>query len=169
MTTPTGRTALYRLYDHAEQLLYVGISTQPETRWTQHATDKPWWPLVRRRKVEWFTDRAGAEKAEREAIRAEEPLYNTMGAGKSLVAAHFPVGETMTQAQARTRLSDVLDATQFGGQDVAITRRGKLAGYIMAPEHYDLAVRALTEQGAAMGLLTHDEVYGPASSEETTG
>jgi prevent-host-death family protein len=136
-------TALYRLYDDAEQLIYVGISTQPETRWMQHATDKPWWPMVRRKEVEWHPGRSQAEQAERTAVRTEEPLYNTAGAGRSLLAAHFPVGGSLTQSQARLRLSDVLDATQFGGQDVAITRRGKLAGYVMSPEGYDAAAAAL--------------------------
>ncbi|MEV4861462.1 type II toxin-antitoxin system prevent-host-death family antitoxin [Streptomyces ossamyceticus] len=154
-------TALYRLYDAAERLLYVGISTQPETRWTQHAADKPWWSLVRRRTVEWHPDREAAEKAERSAVQAEEPLYNTAGARTSLVAAHFPIADTLTQSQARLRISDLLDATQFGGRDVAITRRGKVAGVVMSPENYDAAVEAL-----AMGLLTHDEVYG--TNEEKT-
>lgn len=154
-------TALYRLYGAAEQLLYVGISTQPEVRWTQHATDKPWWSLVRRRSVEWHSNRPAAEEAERVAVRNEEPLYNTAGARKSLVSEHFPIGASMTQAQARLRLSDVLNTTQFRGQCVEIKRRGKTAGYVVPPEWYDAALEA----------LTHDEVYAerPASSEETTG
>lgn len=163
MTTATQPTALYRLFGVSGTLLYVGISTQPETRWTQHASDKPWWSLVQRREVEWHLNRAAAEKAEQEAVRTEGPLYNTAGAERSLIAAHFPIEDTLTQSQARLRISDLLDVTQFGGRDVAITRRGKVAGVVMSPENYDAAVEAL-----AMGLLAHDEVYGPATSEETT-
>jgi prevent-host-death family protein len=145
MTTAATPTALYRLFDAAEQLLYVGISTQPETRWTQHAADKPWWPLVQHRKTEWHADRKAAEDAERAAVQSEEPLYNTAGAKRSLLATHFPIGESMTQAQARLRFSDVLDATQFGGQSVTITRRGKTAGVLVPPDWYDAAVAALAE------------------------
>lgn len=162
MTTSNQRTALYRLYDDGGVLLYIGISTQPEIRWTQHASDKPWWSLVQRREVEWHPDRTAAEKAEQEAVRTEGPLYNTAGSERSLVAAHFPIADTLTQSQARLRISDLLDVTQFGGRDVAITRRGKVAGVVMSPENYDAAVEAL-----AVGLLTHDEVYGTASSEES--
>ncbi|MEU3282892.1 type II toxin-antitoxin system Phd/YefM family antitoxin [Streptomyces antibioticus] len=168
MMTPSQRTALYRLFDANGALLYVGISTQPDTRWTQHASDKPWWPLVQCRKVEWHPDRTAAEAAEREAVRTEEPLYNTAGAGRSLVAEHFPIEDTLTQSQARLRISDLLDVTQFGGRDVAITRRGKVAGVVMSPESYHAAVSALD-----LDLLTHDEVYGdaperPVGSEENT-
>lgn len=172
MTTATQRTALYRLYDATERLLYVGISAQPDTRWTQHASDKPWWPLVSRKDVEWHAGRPQAEAAERAAVQSEGPLYNTAGAGQSLLATHFPIGEVLTQSQARLRISDVLDATQFRGKDVAITRRGKVAGYIMSPENYALAVKRLAERDALREqLLTHDEVYGerPVSGEETSG
>lgn len=145
MTTATVSTALYRLFDAADQLLYVGISTQPETRWTQHAADKPWWPLVQHRKVEWHPDREAAETAERAAISTEEPLYNTAGAKRSLLATHFPIGQSMTQAQARLRFSDVLDVTQFSGGCIEITRRGKRSGILVPPDWYDAAVNALAD------------------------
>jgi len=145
MTTAATPTALYRLFDAAEQLLYVGISTQPETRWTQHAADKPWWPLVQRRKTEWHPDREAAESAERIAVRTEEPLYNTAGAKRSLLATHFPIGDSMTQPQARLRFSDVLDATQFGDRSIEITRRGKRSGVLVPPDWYDAAIAALAE------------------------
>ncbi|MGW8679633.1 type II toxin-antitoxin system prevent-host-death family antitoxin [Streptomyces sp. NPDC055817] len=142
---PAGRTALYRLFGAGDRLLYVGISTQPETRWTQHAADKPWWPLVLSRKVEWHPTRKEAEAAERTAVDAEEPLYNTAGAKRSLLASHFPIGSSLPQAQARLRLTDVLDSTQFHGQAVEITRHGKPAGVLMSPDGYDAAVAALAE------------------------
>lgn len=145
MTTAATRTALYRLFDAAEQLLYVGISTQPETRWTQHAADKPWWPLVQHRKLEWHPNRKAAEDAELAAVQTEEPLYNTAGAKRSLLATHFPIGDSMTQAQARLRFSDVLDEAQFGGQFVEITRRGKRSGVVVPPDWFDAATAAISE------------------------
>lgn len=30
------RTALYRLYDAGDRLLYIGISNNPEARWARH-------------------------------------------------------------------------------------------------------------------------------------
>lgn len=38
--------ALYRFYDAAGALLYVGITIDPGSRWRSHAHDKPWWQQV---------------------------------------------------------------------------------------------------------------------------
>lgn len=70
------RTALYRLYDSSEALLYVGISTYPDERFKQHAGDKAWWHHVARREIAWLDSRDEALKAEAEAMVEERPLYN---------------------------------------------------------------------------------------------
>lgn len=57
MTISQGRTALYRLYGKEGKLLYIGISQNPDVRWGQHSTTKPWWGEVEERKIEWH--RAG--------------------------------------------------------------------------------------------------------------
>jgi predicted GIY-YIG superfamily endonuclease len=69
------RTALYRCYGADEELLYVGISKDPAQRWEQHR-DKPWWRDVTMRVVEWYDDRATAERAERKVIQTEGPRHN---------------------------------------------------------------------------------------------
>jgi predicted GIY-YIG superfamily endonuclease len=69
-------TAVYRLYDSADRLLYVGISRNLIARWAQHAADKPWWPQVTRKTVVMYGCRKEAELAEGKAIRSESPLYN---------------------------------------------------------------------------------------------
>lgn len=142
------RTALYRLFDAADDLLYVGITTDPERRWSQHGSDKPWWRLVARRTVEWHADRKAAEKAESGAVQAERPLYNSAGAERSMLGEHFPLPRTLSYAKALVRLSDVLDGTQHHSQHVEITRRGKRAGIIVPPEWYDRAVASLSETPA---------------------
>ncbi|MGW6741681.1 GIY-YIG nuclease family protein [Streptomyces sp. NPDC055025] len=76
MTEPAERTALYRLYDKTDQLLYVGIASDPKNRWYRHATDKEWWPEVATRDVEWFDSREQASAAEVNAITSEKPLHN---------------------------------------------------------------------------------------------
>ncbi|MFE2973326.1 GIY-YIG nuclease family protein [Streptomyces sp. NPDC059258] len=73
---PPERTALYRLYDASERLLYVGISNNLQTRWHHHTISKPWWHLVTRRDIQWHPDRTAADAAETEAIVTEEPLFN---------------------------------------------------------------------------------------------
>lgn len=73
------RTALYRLFNEGRELLYVGIAFDPHRRWSQHVTDKPWWPEVFYREVAWYASRREAEGAEIAAIRGEFPKYNRVG------------------------------------------------------------------------------------------
>lgn len=75
------RAALYRLFDADGQLLYIGISDVPSRRFTQHAYDKPWWPEVVRKSLEWHPDRVSVENAEALAIRSEGPKYNVRKSG----------------------------------------------------------------------------------------
>ncbi|MYR36332.1 hypothetical protein GTX14_04585 [Streptomyces sp. SID4944] len=76
MPAPPERTALYRLYDADDQLLYIGISAFPKTRFIEHAGDKNWWHHVTRKDVQWLDDRESALTAENDAITSERPLYN---------------------------------------------------------------------------------------------
>lgn len=71
-----GDTTVYRFFDTAGVLLYVGISKDLPTRWTHHRLDKPWWTNVATATLQHFPTRGEAEQAEREAIVAERPLYN---------------------------------------------------------------------------------------------
>lgn len=73
---PNGRTALYRLLAANGRLLYVGIATNPDSRWGQHSTNQQWWNDVADRKIEWFPTRAAAAAAEVAAIKTERPLHN---------------------------------------------------------------------------------------------
>lgn len=72
------RTALYRLYDADDVLLYVGIAKDPKARWRSHSRTAraTWWPSVSRKAVEWFDTREAADRAETEAINTEKPLHN---------------------------------------------------------------------------------------------
>lgn len=72
---------LYRVFDDLGRLLYVGISTDPLRRLSQHRDGKEWWPRVRRVEVQHLDtdDRVIAECIEREAIRVEKPIYNLAG------------------------------------------------------------------------------------------
>jgi len=71
------RTAVYRLYGANDELLYIGISVNPDQRFMQHAASKEWWPEVARREVAmWFDDRPQAAAAEARAIRDHHPRHN---------------------------------------------------------------------------------------------
>ncbi|WP_372344688.1 GntR family transcriptional regulator [Streptomyces sp. KL116D] len=77
MTSAPERTALYRLYDGTDQLLYVGITLDPEARWERHAYWMWWWPRVARKDIRWLdTSWRDALDLERDTIRAERPAHN---------------------------------------------------------------------------------------------
>lgn len=68
-------TDLYRFYNGAAELLYVGISKSAIARWSQHQA-KPWWAEVIATRVEHYATREEARQAELHAIRTEQPRYN---------------------------------------------------------------------------------------------
>lgn len=71
-----GKTGVYRLYDATDSLIYVGIGSDPESRFKDHARDKEWWPQVARKAIVWRDSRDDALAEEFETIRAQSPAYN---------------------------------------------------------------------------------------------
>lgn len=81
MTYPTTcpvpqRTALYRHFDAAGRLLYVGISLSAVQRLAQHKQASHWFAQIARVDVEWLPSRHDALRAESKAIANEAPLHN---------------------------------------------------------------------------------------------
>lgn len=74
---------LYRLYDRAGALLYVGITNSPERRFAEHAADKVWWPEVAARDVAWAGNQQQALALERTAIQVLRPRYNICHNGRN--------------------------------------------------------------------------------------
>lgn len=82
-------TALYRHFDAAGNLLYVGISLNAVARLYQHSIGAKWFRDIARIEVEWHPSRSAAAAAEIAAIRSERPLHNTahaIGMPPALVA-----------------------------------------------------------------------------------
>jgi hypothetical protein len=67
---------LYRLYDAADTLLYVGITNSTEVRFGAHAKTQPWWKDVIRTTTHRYPDRRSVLAAEQLAIQCEMPRYN---------------------------------------------------------------------------------------------
>lgn len=77
MPESSERTALYRYFDADDDLLYIGISIDPDGRLRAHRDNRePWVPAIATRTVEWLDSRSLALKAEEGAIKAERPRYN---------------------------------------------------------------------------------------------
>lgn len=104
-------TALvYRAYDVADALLYVGVTTDPDTRMRNHKARAPWWEEMTIVDFERFSTVTAAFDAESDAIVSESPLYNSRG-------ERGPKDGTL-QAWGRkirvTRRSLALNQTQLG-------------------------------------------------------
>lgn len=78
----SGKTTLYRHFDGADCLLYVGISRDPFRRAGAHAHGSRWADQIARVTMEQFETRAVALTAERLAIINEGPKFNVAHAGE---------------------------------------------------------------------------------------
>lgn len=81
----SSEAAVYRLFDDAGQLLYVGMGRNPMARWATHA-EQEWWAKISRFTVEWHTSRQDARVAEWQAIRSERPMHNVQGTPRGALA-----------------------------------------------------------------------------------
>lgn len=70
------RHALYRHWDAAGVLLYVGMSSDPESRNRSHRNSSKWWKYRARETVEWLPDFDATRAAELHAITTELPIFN---------------------------------------------------------------------------------------------
>ena len=69
-------TAVYRYFNEAGRLLYVGVSLSPMQRLIQHRDTTTWFNEVVRIEIKRYPNRDVALAIEIAAIRHEKPLYN---------------------------------------------------------------------------------------------
>lgn len=69
-------TSLYRYFNNAGELLYVGISINAIYRLGQHKENAEWFGFIDRIEIEKFENLKLALEAEKTAIQGEKPLYN---------------------------------------------------------------------------------------------
>lgn len=87
---------LYRFYDDAGQLLYVGMSTNILLRINTHRRNSHWWSDAVEMKMQRFANSEELAEAEIIAIRHEEPLHNTIWTDHpppQVGVTHRPKGE----------------------------------------------------------------------------
>lgn len=70
------KPAVYRAFDKADQLLYIGSSKNLPARLRSHHNSTWWWPVVKRVEHESFETLHAAREAEKKAIQAERPKMN---------------------------------------------------------------------------------------------
>lgn len=139
------RTALYRLYDEAGVLLYIGISHQPDVRFEQHSKVKEWWPQVVRREVEWFDDRPSAAASEADAIRSEDPEHNgTYSPRRDRHTVRDAVAadgvREISLSLARPKLAGLIRGVEEGGEPVVLMNYGRRDAVIVSTEFYEQAM-----------------------------
>lgn len=78
--------SLYRHFNKAGELLYIGVSCRILQRVKEHSKHSHWWLEIARIEIEHFKDRAEVLEAEREAIKNEKPKYNIQLRGRGFVS-----------------------------------------------------------------------------------
>ncbi|RCV49728.1 GIY-YIG nuclease family protein [Marinitenerispora sediminis] len=129
MTKPVlGKTAVYRLYDSDGTLLYVGLGSDPESRWKDHAREKSWWPEVSSKTVTWHDSLGEASQAEHEAMHSEDPVHNKAkwqwsrqgeGQGAPTDITTVPLGIF------RQNIPDRVEAAHFRNEATVVTKNGE--------------------------------------------
>lgn len=116
------QTAVYRLYDAVETLLYVGITYDTKTRFADHKANKDWWPDVAVKEVRWLADRDAAWAEEQRVIRDEHPRWN-------LASVHWvrdehgePPAEVLPISHFTIGLGGTIDQVAESGRAVVVTR-----------------------------------------------
>jgi hypothetical protein len=119
------RAQLYRHFDAAGELLYVGCTGNVIRRTEQHEAQSPWLPEVATITVEHFASGSEALAAEEAAIRAENPKYNVRGKLPDLrqTAEEREAWNAMALSEDRLRAADLLAAhpgkSYFDNSDLA--------------------------------------------------
>lgn len=109
-------TAVYRLYDEAGDLLYVGISKHPEQRFVEHSQIKFWWHLVVRKQVDWYPTRKDAEDEETRATISENPRHDRTWRMSNSPARKHGIRRQLEQDPERGRIVDEIRQAIRRGQ-----------------------------------------------------
>lgn len=116
------RTAVYRFWDASETLLYIGMTEDPDARFGNHESRKPWWPDVARKAIEWHDTRDLAEAAELDAIRTEHALYNVTNSPWAPRPRELDEHET-TVSEARANLTGIIEKVRWARTSTVIVDR----------------------------------------------
>lgn len=141
-----GHPTVYRFFDEAGDLLYVGSTWQPHLRWVGHQR-KSWFLDVATITVEHFADLDEMKRAEWAAIKTERPRHNVMGSRRAHHSPDFhaaPDEERLTMSSLarlaaltarRAELTDELDRLDQEWRELVV---GALAQHPVA----DIALTA---------------------------
>jgi prevent-host-death family protein len=145
----TERTALYRLYDAGDELLYVGIADDPKIRFRRHRDEKPWWPQVAMKDIEWLADRETAQAEELRVIEGEMPRYNRQGVRWFHADLGDRPAEVLTMGEFRGRAARTIDRVAAGEDSLILTRRGVPLVVVVPYSQIAKGISRTVKRGAA--------------------
>lgn len=145
---------LYRHFNDAGELLYVGVTMSVFKRTSEHE-DREWFPTVRTITVEVFETRDAVLAAEVDAIKAEGPIYNIRS---STQRKPLPVRRPMpslfdlspSERKKKKAISD---------EDVAEIRASREAAAIVAHKFELLSVVVRHVRGIEIEKEIHEQEY----------
>lgn len=114
MSEPAERTALYRLYDAEDDLLYIGISRNPATRFKVHERYQPWRHHVACVDLTWHADYLSARADELARQRSERPPYNAMHSSQSRLSWDMPALKYDSDAEIDGTAKEIRDLLDRG-------------------------------------------------------
>ena len=110
---------LYRHFDGKGVLLYIGISGGFADRMRQHRALCPWFDEIKTITLEHYETRGQAAIAELDAIRLEQPRYNT---------CH--IGETAASTARRVKRIEGREALEAADRQEAINVEAQIAAIL---------------------------------------
>ena len=152
------RTALYRHYDAAGALLYVGITDCLSGRDKQHAATAHWHADVARTETEWCVSRDHALALESVAVQFEAPLHNKAG----VPANDLPV----TASAAQQHIRRIWPVTVHLSADLRVpyttAASWKQRGNVPS-KHFPALIDAAAKRGCLLTLeMLHGSIGGAA-------
>lgn len=143
-------TAVYRFYDAAGELLYLGMTHDVDGRWATHERTQPWWLDVARREFTWCGTRAEAEQIESTATALEKPRYDR--SGQRTIGGEVDQRLDAETARAMQVVSEDIDNGTYPLWSV-------LPSYGVLSARYGIPIIGITRGMAKLANLDHHLVY----------
>lgn len=127
------RRTVYRYYDAADRLLYVGCTQDVKKRSVQHRYHSPWWKEAAKVTLAEFDCERDALAAEQDAIQRESPRFNVMHSLLPRVIAGSPeIAEQIRNARSFDDFLTLKQAAEMFNRKIGTLRMHVRTGVLRA-------------------------------------